>query len=436
MRRVLPVAVAAAALCFSQLPASTAGVPVGDVAPGTFRAATAQKAAAQQKVRTKFALGAAAYGTRVEGGSVPANSRDTAYQRIGCTNVAGTDLNNFEADQTIPGLGKVEGVRTRVWTTKVGGKVSSFSRHYIAKVVIGSSALGSLELVGVSSTSEAFNNNGRFGTKVVNEIARIQLRAAGAPVQSFAIPAPGQTLTIPGLASISLGKSVKRVGRDFARVSANVVDIKVIPLGTRVRVAQTNASIQGGIKQGVFKGYAAGVEARGLADNLKVGRTPLSLIPCRGTQGRDIGKDIAGVGLGQLGNLKGVASGVNASNFPRVAKGTVAGRVAEVSLLDGRVQVNGILGVATVKRERGVLTRSTKGSTVLEIIIDGQSYKIPAIGKLEIPGLLKLEDAVRIPTKNGLKVIGLRITLLDGTGAVVDLGVATVGIRPGVKAGL
>lgn len=431
MRRVLPVAVAAAALCFSQLPASTAGVPVGDAVPGTFKAA-----AAQQKVRTKFALGAAAYGTRVDGGSVPANSRDTAYQRIGCTNVAGTDLNNFEADQTIPGLGKVEGVRTRVWTKKVGGKVSSFSRHAIAKVVIGSSALGSLELVGVSSTSEAFNDNGRFGTKVVNEIARIQLRAAGVPVQQFAIPAPGQTLTIPGLASISLGKSIKRVGRDFARVSANVVDIKVIPLGTRVRVAQTNASIQSGIKQGVFKGYGAGVEARGLADNLKVGRTPLSLIPCRGTKGRTVGKDIAGVDLGGLGGLKGVASGVNASNFPRVAKGTVAGRVAEVSLLDGRVQVNGILGVATVKRERGVVTRSSKGSTVLEIIIDGQSYKIPAIGKLEIPGLLKLEDAVKVPTKNGLKVIGLRITLLDGTGAVVDLGVATIGIRPGVKAGL
>lgn len=430
MRRVLPVAVAAAALCFSQLPASTATAPLGNVSAGVSSAA-----AAPQKVRTKFALSSAAYGTRVNGGSVPANSRDTAYQRIGCTNIAGTDLNNYEADLTIPGLGKVEGVRTRVWTQKRGDTVSSYSKHSIARLVLAQSALGSLEIQGISSLSQAFNDGGRYGAKATNDIARIVLKVAGQPVQQLPIPAPGRTLTVPGLAKISLGKSVKRVTRSFARISANVLDISVLPLGTRVRVAQTNASIQGGIAQGVFKGYAAGVEARGLADNLKIGRTPLSLIPCQGTDGRERGKDIAGVELGELGSLRGVASGVTAQNFPRVAKGTVAGRVAEVSLFGDRVQINGILGVANVKRERGVLTRDSKGSTVLEIIVDGQSYKIPAIGSLEIPGLLKLQDAVEIRTKNGLKVIGLRITLLDGTGAVIDLGVAQLGIRPGVRAG-
>ena len=429
MRRVLPVAVAAAALCFSQLPASTATVTIGGVSSGL------STAVAPQKVRTKFALASAAYGSRVDGGDVPANSRDTAYQRIGCTNVAGIDLNNFEADLVIPGLGKAEGVRTRVWTEKKGDTVSSFSKHSIARLAILDTPLGSLEIQGISSTSQAFNKNGRFGATATNEIARIVLKGAGQPVQEFAIPAPGQTLTIPGIASISLGKTVKKVGSGFARVSANVIDVKVFALGTRARVAQTNAAIQGGIKQGVFKGYSSGVEAKGLADNLKIGRTPLSLVPCPGTNGKTLGKDIAGVGLGDLGNLQGVASGVNATNAPRVAQGTVAGRVAEASLLDGRIKLVGILGVANVKRERGVITRNSKGSTVLEIVIDGQSYKIPAIGSLEIPGLVKLQDAIEIRTTNGIKVIGLRVTLLDGTGAVVDLGVASLGIRPGVRPG-
>lgn len=428
MRRVLPVAVAAAALCFSQLPASTALVT-----PGTTVAGVSAKAA-PQKVRTKFALSAAAYGTRVNGGSVPANSQDTAYQRLGCTNVAGTDLNNYEADLVIPGLGKVEGVRTRVWTEKKGDTVSSYSEHKIARLVLGSSALGSIEIQGISSLSQAFNKNGRYGTKSTNEIARIVLKAGGQTLQ-LPIPAPGRTLTIPGLASISLGKSVKNVTRGSASISSNVIDISVIPLGTRVRVAQTNAAIEGGIAQGLFTGYAAGVEARGLADNLKIGRTPLSLLPCTGTDGRQRGKDIAGVDLGELGRLRGVASSTKASNTARVAQGTVTGRVADVSLLGGRVQIKGIIGVANVKRDRGVLTRNSKGSTVLEIIVDGRSYKIPAIGSLKIPGLLELQDAVEIRTKNGLKVIGLRITVLDGTGAVVDLGVAQLGIRPGVKAG-
>ncbi|MCW2813321.1 MAG: hypothetical protein JWN84_776 [Nocardioides sp.] len=429
MRRVLPVAVAAAALCFSQLPASTATVTAGGVSSGL------STAIAPQQVRTKFALASAAYGSRVDGGSVPANSRDTAYQRIGCTNVAGIDLNNFEADLVIPGLGKAEGVRTRVWTEKKGDTVSSFSKHSIARLVIGSTPLGSLEIQGISSLSQAFNKNGRFGATATNEIARIVLKGAGQPVQEFAIPAPGQTLTIPGVASISLGKTVKKVTRSFARVSANVIDIKVIPLGTRARVAQTNAAIQGGIKQGVFKGYAAGVEAKGLADNLKIGRTPLALVPCPGTNGETRGKDIAGVELGDLGSLKSVAAGVNATNAPRIAQGTVAGRVVGASLFDGRLQINGVIGVANVKRERGVLSRNSKGSTVLEIIADGQSYTIPAVGSLEIPGLVKLQSALKFPTKNGLKVVGLRVTVLDGSGAVIDLGVASLAIRPGVRPG-
>lgn len=428
MRRVLPVAVAAAALCFSQLPASTASVSVLDSA-GVTRAA-----GPDQRVRTKFALNASAYGSRVDGGSVPANSRDTAYTRIGCTNVAGLDRVNFVADQNVPGLGKVEGVRTRVWTEKVGTTVSSYSRHSIAKVTIGNAQFGTLDLIGLSSTSQAFNKNGKFGTTVDNEIAKIQFTPPGAPAQQFEIPAPGQTLTIPGLAEISLGKSTRRVGSNFARVSATVVDVTVIPLETRARIAQTNAGIQGGIRQGVFQGYADGVEARALADNTRVGRTPLTIVPCRGTDGKTVGKDITAVDLGALGNLTGVASGARASNAPRVAQGTVAGRVAVASLFDGRVQVKGVIGVATVKRERGVLTRSDKGSTVLEIVIDGEPFTIPGIGKLEIPGLVRLEDDIRNNTKNGLKVIGLRVTALDGTGAVVDLGVAELGIRPGVKA--
>jgi 3D (Asp-Asp-Asp) domain-containing protein len=425
MRRVLPVAIAAAALCLGQLPASLAAVPVGDLSSGAAKAASRQ-------VRTQFALSGSAYGTRVDGGSVPANSRDTAYQRIGCTNVAGTDRNNFVAEQTIPGLGKVEGVRTRVWTEKKGGTVSSYSKHSIARVVIASSALGSLELQGLSSLSRAYNANGRFATSSSNEIARIVLTVGGQSRQ-LAIPAPGKTLTVPGLASISLGKTVKQVTSGYARISSNVVDVKVIPLGTRVRVAQTNAAVQSGIKQGVFNGYGAGIEGQGLGDSLKVGRTPLSLVPCRGTGGKLRAKDITGVDLGDLGSVTGVASGVVAVNRAQVAEGTVAGRVAEVSLLDGRIQVKGILGVANVKRERGVLTRDSEGSTVLDIVVDGKHYSLKALTKIEIPGVVKMQDALKIKTDNGLRVIGLRITLLDGTGATLDLGVAQLGIRPGVR---
>lgn len=426
MRRLL-VLISSAALCLSPTLSSTAALA------GTGGSASIAAAAAPAPVRTKFAMVASAYGTRVQGGELPVGSDDTAYERIACTNLAGLSKVNFVADQTIPGLGKAEGVRTRVWTERTGDTISSFALHSIAKLTIGDPSRGAIEITGIRSLSQAFNRNGRFGTKSENEIARITLQQAGQPAQVLAIPAPGRTLTIPGLLELSLGKTNRKVTTSAASVSADVIDLKLLFSGTRARVAQTKAVIQGGIRQGIFRGFAAGLEGRALADNTKVGRIPLSIVPCRGNT--EEFKNVTGVALGDLGSASGVAAAHRTSNRPRVAQGTAAGRVAEVSLFDGRVVVKGILGVANVKRERGVLTRNTEGSTVLDVVIDGETYSFPAIGKIRIPGLVELDDRVVTRTSNGLKVVGLRVTALDGSGAVIDLAVGEIAIRPGVPAG-
>jgi hypothetical protein len=49
---------------------------------------------------------------------------------------------------------------------------------------------------------------------------------------------------------------------------------------------------------------------------------------------------------------------------------------------------------------------------------------------MEIPGIAKLERAVVKRGHSGLSVIGLRITLLDGSGAVINLAEANLRIRP------
>ena len=75
------------------------------------------------------------------------------------------------------------------------------------------------------------------------------------------------------------------------------------------------------------------------------------------------------------------------------------------------------------------LTSSTKGTTVGRITVNGQPQEFPDTGVLEIPGVAKLETAVTQKLKNGLAVTALRITLLDGTGAVIDLGNARFQVR-------
>ena len=48
---------------------------------------------------------------------------------------------------------------------------------------------------------------------------------------------------------------------------------------------------------------------------------------------------------------------------------------------------------------------------------------------IEIPGVAKLERRVVTRSATGLRVVALRITLLDGSGAVVNLGEARLQIR-------
>ena len=421
MRTSIAAALTTLALAASTMAGATTATAQPDTAP---RAA--------KKVATQFALGATGFGTRVQGGDLPTASDATAYQAIGCTNIAGNTRTNTEAQVTVPGLGVLNGVRTRVWTQKRGNVVSSYATHSIAKLTIADTPLGSLEIRGIRSMSRAFHKNGKFHAATSGEVARIVLQPAGGlPAQSLPIPTPDQPLTVPGLATIKVGGVSKKVNRDGARAAANVLQIDVVPTDTTARVAQSVARISGGIKRGVFRGYSDAVNARGLGDNVRVGRTPLSLMPCQGTKGKAQVKQIAGLDLADQIVVSGIASGQVGKQTNRRTFGTERGQVAQISLADGALVINGIVGQATVSRTKKGVTRSARGTTVGSVVANGETYTFPKTGKLEIPGLASLEAGITRRINNGLKVVGLRIKLLDGNGAVVDLGTAQLKIGPG-----
>ena len=76
----------------------------------------------------------------------------------------------------------------------------------------------------------------------------------------------------------------------------------------------------------------------------------------------------------------------------------------------------------------GTLRRNTSGTTLGTITVNGRTETIPASGVLEIPGVAKLERNVVDKIANGLHVVSLRVTLLDGSGAVFELGEASLRI--------
>ena len=56
------------------------------------------------------------------------------------------------------------------------------------------------------------------------------------------------------------------------------------------------------------------------------------------------------------------------------------------------------------------------------ITANGQEYTFPDSDPLVIDGVAKLERNIVKNIKNGISVTALRITLLDGSGAVANLG--------------
>lgn len=396
---------------------SAAGLVAGTTAPAT---------AAAEPTPTPYALSAFGIGTAVKGGSVPATSGKTAYRIIGCTNRAGVDRENHEAEATVPGLGVVSGVKTRVWTTKSDGVVASNSLHQVASIMIGEgSGQGTVEIRGVKSYSRAYHDDQGFHAAYETEIGQIVYTPVEGGPEVLLPPTPGQTLEIPGLANIKLGSHSRHHGADGAKAYATTLKIEVIPSDTLARVAHTSAKIGGGVKSALFRGNSNATRMDALDGNLTSGPTPHLPMPCQGTDGEVKTNNLAEVNLGGQVVVSGANTSEMADQTQRKAWGWEKSSVAELNLGGGQLVISGVVGKVNVSREGGTVTRDIKGTTVGSITADGEPQEIPDPGQsLTIPGVAVIETAVVKELKSGLAVTAVRVTLLDGTGAVINLGQA------------
>ena len=116
----------------------------------------------------------------------------------------------------------------------------------------------------------------------------------------LAIPTPGSPIVIPGLVEIAIGSEKRKVDGSMAKARADVLNVKLVPTGTQVRVAHTGAKLTSGVKRGLFAGFAAATQVTALSDLVKSGPQPQIRMPCQGTHGKVKGKDVAAVDLAPL----------------------------------------------------------------------------------------------------------------------------------------
>jgi hypothetical protein len=378
---------------------------------------------------THFALQASGYASRVVGGAVPAGSDRSAFAVIGCTNKAGLSHGNAEAAVDLGQAIGLKAAHTHVWTTQRGGTVSSWSRDSIARVRIGG-AVGALVLRGVSSTSRAWNDGGGFHAATTARLASIVLHPAVGPDQSFPVPDPGQSVTVPGVATITLARGTRAHTGSGAQATLDAVRVRVIPTGTRLFVAHSRALISGGVKTALFGGSAFGSRASALDGAVTSGRTPSILMPCEGTAGRQAKKSIAHADLATNAFARALTATQSAGvRGDGTAVITESAHIARVNL-GGGLRIRSITGRAHVEKRGHRYARTAKGTSAGIVTLNGNRLRFPRTGALTIPGVARLRPTIVTKTRNSIAVTALRITLLDGRAAVIDLGYAKALIRP------
>jgi hypothetical protein len=377
---------------------------------------------AKKSDRTPFAYRAVTYGSRVRGGDLPASSGTTSYQAIGCTNAVGVDKHNSVSSVDLPSLGEVQGVKTRAWTERSNGVHSSYSTHEIDRVVLHEDDFGQLAVKGLYSLSRAFHDSQGFHATTETAIQSLVYTPTNGAPQVLDAPKPNQPVIIPGLLEIHSGIEKTIVDGNHAKAKADVLEIRLVPTNTKVRIAHTAAQIARGVKRGLFAGLSAATQVQALNNLVRSGPQPLTRMPCQGTQGKVKGKDVASVDLLPLIQVGAASTRQMGQQRPGKASGFEEARIAQIDLGGGQLVITGIRGRANVERTREGVTFDSKGTTIGSATVNGTEYSFPELDGVTIPGLVQIDTNVVTEMDSGLDVVAVRLTLLDGSGAVIDLG--------------
>ena len=174
-------------------------------------------------------------------------------------------------------------------------------------------------------------------------------------------------------------------------------------------------------------------------DAVRSGRTAPVYLPCGGSAGHTVTQN----GTARSTARNTVREGaVTSQAISRDAAGrtavTTLNKIARINLLGGAVQARSISARAHVVRSGTGLARSSRGTNVQALRINGTSHPAPSKANTSLPvpgvGTLWLHRVVRVP--GGLRVYAMQLVLGQAShglakGTVVTVGAAVARVRRG-----
>jgi hypothetical protein len=200
---------------------------------------------------------------------------------------------------------------------------------------------------------------------------------------------------------------------------------------TKFSLGHSQARIQGGVGDQMYGGIALpglGHDANGA---LESARKVVETVPCVGSGGKLSGSTVIGSTLSDTVSARRVAayqrSGPSAGGRPRVE---VTSAIRKVTI-DGGLEIFGIQGHARSSRARhGGYVLSSRGSVVRRVMLNGSRVPLHGRDPVNVGGIAILRPLIVTKTRGTIDVTALRVTMLDGSGQVFDLGFARATLRP------
>ena len=392
-------------------------------------APSAASAAAAPTARPAFA--GTAYGSVVNLGSVLQSGKTAALPL--CTTTAPTAKNIHTAALSLPGVGSIGAVDTYVSGARSKVASASATRSTTAET----SLLGGLVTLRAVSASAKARHTGK-GYTLTPSATFVGLKIGGVALP--AAPKPNTTVALPGIGSISLNVQARSNRLGTHAVAVRAVKIVVganlmgFPKGT-ITIGYARAALHDAIHRNVT-GAAYGTQVTVGGSVVKSGPTAPAYLPCGGSNGTLVSNATAATTVPSVLSVGAVRSSAVSYDGAGRTTAITANRIANVSLLGGKIKVAALTTRAVASRTTHGGSRAATGTLFAGLTINGKAYAgtVPANTKYSLPGLGTLYVNRQVTSANGLHVYGLQLVLGTATGglpagATVTVGSASAGVN-------
>jgi hypothetical protein len=380
---------------------------------------------------THFAMTAAAdVGHVLQFQTAPPPTNGTVGARVVCANR--TRQRDEAAAASVDMLGvSIHDVRSVAWTSRTGGKTVSSSRATIGSVDIVDPSIGTVTVSGIVSLSQAWHGRHGFHQASHPSVTSIVLHPLSGDDVTYPVPEPGHSVTIEDTIRVGVGRI--EGGRTEHSAWSDVDAVTVLPLNgpfTKFKLAHSQARLQGGVGEQIYGGIALPVLGHDANGPLDSARDSVETVPCVGSGGALSGGTGIGRTLSDTVTARRVGgyqrSGPDSGGRPTVV---VISEIRKVTI-DGGIEIWGIRGRAASIRSRDGYRLSSHGTVVRRVLFNGERVRLLGRDSVNVGGIAVLEPRIVKRSKGTIELTALRVTMLDGSGQVFDLGFARATLRP------